>query len=290
MKNAKLFVSIAIFIAVVVALILFLWQQRREVKVTDKPLVVATVPHVAVWLENIVGEEAQIELLVKEQVDVHEFTFTPQDSELLAQADVIVANGAGLEPWLANVREQLPNVPLIETADGLDLIEDDPHTWLDPVQAQQQVTNAANGISATLPTLAETIDVNLQIYLVTLQKLDADIRAQLATVSQRKFIAFHESFGYFARSYELEQVAQLVERPGAESTLENVAEIGDLIERNKIKTIFIEPGAIPDLAATLRDEFDVELRILDTLETIVPERDAYLTRMYDNLEQLVSGL
>jgi zinc transport system substrate-binding protein len=290
MKYAKLFVSIPIFLAVVSALVVFLWQQRTDFESNEKPLIVATVPHIAVWLENIVGEEAQIELLVKEQVDVHEFTFTPQDSELLAQADAIVANGAGLEPWLINIREQLPRVPLIETAAGLTLIEDDPHTWLDPVQAQQQVMAAANGLSAVLPGIAATTAANAQTYLGELQRLDNDIQTQLASISQKKFIAFHESFGYFARRYGLEQVAQLVERPGAESTLQNVAEIGDLIERNQLTTIFIEPGPVPDLASTLHDEFGVELRVLDTLETIVPERGAYLSHMYTNLEQLTAGL
>lgn len=271
-----------------------LWLRSRSERTStydERPLVVATVPHVASWVRNLVGEGARVEVLVGSNVEAHDFTLTPATVVLVAQADVVVANGAGLEPWLPELQAQVSDVPFIVTADGLPGVRaGDPHTWLDPVLAREQVRAAATAIAATIPTLGDSISANVGAYDARLIQLDADIRTALSALPNRAIITFHEAFGYFAERYGLTVPVTLVELPGDEPTVQDVARVGEEAERNGVTTLLIEPGPAPDLAQALAQEFDLQLAVLDPLEALDPAMDAYERGMRRNLEVLVEAL
>jgi len=284
--------AVLIWLLVVALVGLGLWQlgQRQRIRTDERPLVVATVPHVASWLKNILEPDAQVEVLVRGGQDVHDFNFSPATLKLTAQARAVVANGAGLESWLPDLRQQIASVALIDTSKAVEVWADDPHIWLDPVRAQAQVQYASQELQKVFPELASRISARTAEYLAKLEQLDADFRTSLLTLPRQNFVAFHASFNYLAARYGLKQTIHLVERPGATITFGDIEELGEQLSEGGFETIFVEPGPLPDVAQTLADEFGLTTRVLDTLETASPEADSYVRLMRQNMAELVAGL
>ncbi len=291
-RTKRVIGAFIIWLFVVVAVIYGLWflGQRQKIQFSGRPVVVATVPHVAGWLRNILEPEIQVEKLIRGGADVHSFSFSPATIDLVSRAEAVVANGAGLEPWLADVAGQIPETPVIDTSQAVAVTEGDPHIWLDPVRASAQIEYASRELQKIFPEYAQKISARTQEYVQSLGQLDAETSIALSRLPQKNFVAFHDSFAYFANKYGLEQGIHLVERPGAQITLQDIAGLGQQITTGKYQAIFIEPGPIPDLAQTLADEFGLDLLILDTLETAPDDADAYVRIMRQNVSQLVHGL
>jgi zinc transport system substrate-binding protein len=121
--------------------------------------VIATFYPLYDFTQNIGGNRINASILVPETVDVHDFEPTPSSIEAVASADVLIYNGAGLEPWISQVVSASGNTKLIQvdSSKGIQLLPVppqfqrnnqtvDPHIWLDPELAQQQVNNILQGL------------------------------------------------------------------------------------------------------------------------------------------------
>ena len=289
MRKVAAWVGLVVLVVATIVGALFLRSLSRQNVAQDdeRPLILATVPHIASWVKNLVGDSARIEIIASGGIEVHNFAITPQTVALSESASIIVANGADLEPWLDTLAAS--NTPVIETAGELDLRGNDPHTWLDPAKARKQVQVAAAGIIKVLPELSETIAINLALYDAALAALDDEILRNLDGLPRKELISFHESFDYFAESYGLNVVASLVRTPGDETTLQEIENIKNLVSQYGLTSIYVEPGPTPDLAQTLASDLGISLRILDPLETISGAATSYIDGMRGNLAVLLAG-
>ncbi|MFH0830722.1 MAG: metal ABC transporter substrate-binding protein [Parcubacteria group bacterium] len=284
----KTILGVVIVISITVAVVLgirALYQQPAR-QTDSRPIVVATVPHVASWLEDLSAGSLRIETIVPPGSEIHDFSFSPAGAQILDQAELLVANGAGLEPWLADIAAAYPRLPIVETTRGLALTANDPHTWLDPLLAAQQVAAAGLALQQAFPAQATSLAQNTEELRATLRNLDQEIRTGLTQVNGRHFVAFHNAFSYFARRYGLEQVGELVERPGDEPTFADIEALQRTVQELTINTLFVEPGPVPDIARTFAAELNLKIAILNPLETIEPMQGAYLAAMRINLEAL----
>lgn len=290
MRKRTTLIGLAVVLLVVASFVAWLViLPRGEQTPSSQAMITATVPHVGVWATNLLAGVAQVQVIASGVAEVHEFSLSPEEVARASSSLLILANGAGLEPWLDDVAAQVPGVPIVETAAGLPLRADDPHTWLDPVLAQAQVQRASDALIEVFPEFATRILSNTEQYLARLAALDEQIRTSLVDLPRRQFIAFHDAFGYFASRYALEQIGQLVERPGDEPTFGDVAAVGQQAQTQNLTSIYIEPGAVPDLIESIAAEFDLTVRVLDPLEILPLEPDAYVAGMEKNLAELLAG-
>lgn len=81
----------------------------------------------------------------------------------------------------------------------------DPHIWLDPILAKNQVKNIKDALENLDPTNKEYYENNAFNFTRELDSLDALIRSTLQRCDKNDFIAFHDAFGYFANRYGLKQ-------------------------------------------------------------------------------------
>ena len=81
--------------------------------------------------------------------------------------------------------------------------ENNPHVWLDPKRAIQQVENIRDGLIAADPDGKSTYEANAAAYIDQLKKLDADFTQQLQPFAGKTFVTYHDFADYFARSYNL---------------------------------------------------------------------------------------
>ena len=268
------------------------------------PTIVTTIYPLYEFARQVVGDRAEVILLVPSGAEPHDWEPAPADLIKLKNASLVICNGAGLEPWLDKVGNTVLDKKVINAADVVSLLQAqydeeggpapaglvDPHVWLDPVNAQaivQAIAGAASGIDAGS---TEYYNANAVNYIAQLAALDNEYRAGLASTARRDIITSHAAFGYLANRYGLKQVAIMGLTPDAEPTPERMAEIIRHVRNNGIKYIFFETLVSSKLSEVIASESGAETLVLNPIEGLTEQDIArgenYLSIMRTNLMNL----
>jgi zinc/manganese transport system substrate-binding protein len=290
------FVFFALLFVAVVALGSYTYvPTSAERPASERPKVIATIFPVAILAMNVAGSDADVELLVPSGSGPHEYAPTPGDIRRIAEADVIVMNGLGIDAWLADlIAESGTKALVIDASAGVETREaeeggTDPHIWLDPVRAAQMTAMIAEGFARADPVNTAVYRANAAAYRARLTELDQDFARSLGAAPRKDFISFHESWGYLAERYGLEQRAVIEEFPGKEPTARELANLVTLIRQTGVRALFSEPQFSPKVVATLAEETGLRISELDTLETGELAPETYERVMRQNLQTFVEA-
>ena len=274
---------------------------------TATPLqVAASFLPIAAHVAAVAGDKAMVTTLCPAGGDPHDFTPTPNAYRNLAAADLLVVNGFGVEEWLTMAQAKLAgnrkshildlsHVPallaartqgeLIATQDG------NPHAWLDPVLAQEQVKAIRDMLKQLDPADAPAFEANAAAYLAQLAALDADFRALFASLpaSRKELFTLHDAFPWVASRSGLHYLGCVDTFPERDPGPQRIAALIGKVRAAHVGTVFAESGYSPKLLNQIATESGAVVTELDTLE--VAEEgpvgaDAYLIRMRANLETL----
>jgi zinc transport system substrate-binding protein len=264
--------------------------------------VVATFYPLYDFTQNVGGEKVNVSILVPETVDVHDFEPTPSSIAEVANAAVLVYNGAGLEPWIQEVVTASGNTRLIlvDTSQGVSLIPVppqfqignrtvDPHIWLDPVLAKQQVNNILQGLIRADPADTQYFSQNAQAYDTKLDALDNQARNATANVTTPYFVTFHEAFGYFARQYNIIQIP--IAGPFEEEpTPSDIANVVTAINKYHLLYVGYESLENPALSQAIGSQTNATLILMDPIEGLTTEQktagDNYITLMQLDIQNI----
>jgi ABC-type Zn uptake system ZnuABC Zn-binding protein ZnuA len=265
--------------------------------------------------QNVAGERIKIESLVPLGLDPHSFEPTPQDLARIANSEVLILNGSGLEAWAADLLETMDgNRTVIVASDGLtpralderaheddehagDEYDNDPHFWLDPRHVQRYVENIRDGLSAVDPAGKETYTQNAANYMRQLDTLDAWIKQQVNTIppEQRLLVTNHESLGYFADRYGFQIIGTVIPSvsSGASPSAQELAALVEHIRETGARAIFLESGANPELAEMLASETGVKV-VTEFYTHSITAADGpaptYIKMMEENVGAIVEAL
>lgn len=244
---------------------------------------------------------------------LHDYQLQTGDMKKLAQADVFLINGAGMESFLPGVTDAFPTLPVVDASEGVPLLDaevegvvidghdhhdedhdhDDgsynAHIWLDAANAQIMVNNLAEGLIAALPEHAETIAANRDAYLTRLAALDSELTEGLAGLPHRDIITFHEAFPYFAQAYGLNVAAVVNREPGDALSPARLAELVQVVRSLGAPPLFVEPQYDDMAARTLSAETGAPVYQLDPVVT-GPEEDIPLTYYEDTMRRNMAVL
>ncbi|TRZ49537.1 zinc ABC transporter substrate-binding protein [bacterium] len=223
---------------------------------------------------------------------LHDYTVTTNDMKKLADAQVFVANGAGMESFLDKIIAGHPNIKIIQLAGGIPLIKgegnegDNPHLWVSISNAIIQVKNLGKAMGEFDSSHKELYAKNTANYVAKLEALRQKMHSELAPYKGRSIITFHEAFPYFAQEFGF-NIAAVVERePGSEPSAKELAETIDLIKKNGILPLFSEPQYPAAAAQTIAEETGAKVYVLDPAVTGPDDYDAYINIMENNLKVL----
>jgi ABC-type Zn uptake system ZnuABC Zn-binding protein ZnuA len=167
----------------------------------------------------------------------------------------------------------------------------DPHYWLDPIHMQQVVTRIEQVLSTVDPAHAATYREHAQQVRRDLDTLHQEIQRETQALSDRRFIAMHSAWTYFASRYNLHQVAVIEPFPGREPSPRYLVDLTKLMQREGVKAVVIEPQLSTSAAQALARETGARVALLDpTGGPGVPERDSYVALMRYNVAELVKLL
>jgi manganese/iron transport system substrate-binding protein len=278
----------------------------------DRLNVVATTTIVGDVVKNVGGDNIQLEVLLPAGVDVHSFQPTPQDIARIASADLIFANGVGLEaflqPMLQNAGSQ---ARVVSVSDGVNILKapdlptseattgtagGDPHTWFNPENVSIWTQNIASALAQADPAHAETYTANAKKYQAQLKDLDSWIQGQVSQIPEasRQLVTDHDSFTYFADHYGFKLVGAVI--PGysslSEPSAQDLASLEDTIRKLGVKSVFIGMTVNPALSERVAQDTGTRLVSLYTESLSKPDGPAptYLDFMRYNVNAIVEAL
>ena len=284
---------------------------------SQKMAVGASLYTLAEFARQVGGDRVTVTQLIPNGVEPHEWEPTPKDLAKLQSQKVFLYNGKGLEPWIDSAKKAVAEkkVAFVLTSEGIPSLAavaeaehehkgaevkhepgtaEDPHVWLDPVLAKQQVMRIKEALSQADPDGKAYYEERAAAYGKQLEQLDADYRTMVAKAPRKEFVTTHAAFGYLAKRYGLQQLAIMGVSPHAEPTPADLAQLVQEVNEHQIKTIFFETLISPKLSETIAQQTGAKTLVLNPIEGLTPEdvkqKADYLTLMRRNLENLSVAL
>ena len=279
----------------------------------DRLGIVTTTGMLADLAAQIGGEHVSVTGLMGPGVDPHLYKASAGDVNRLAGADVILYNGVHLEGKMADVfaRMRQRGIPAFAVAEeGIaqeDLIESelfqgnyDPHIWFDVSLWQDAARRVQEILAAADPLRAGDYRERLDIYLAEMDRTDAYVREQTATIpaDRRVIVTSHDAFGYFGRAYGFEVHGLQGISTASEAGTADVQQLADLVAARRIPAMFVEtsisPRGIEAVQQAVRSRgFDVGIGGAlygDALGDPDSQAGTYLGMMRENIDTIVAAL
>ncbi len=285
----------------------------------DRVKVVASTTHLADLARQVGGDAVQVTSLLKPNSDPHDYEPRPGDVRDVAQADVLLVSGLGLDGWArevagqaggdaalvdvgASVPEKLEGGHAHEEGhdeeeaahageDGEDHGEADPHWWQDP----RNVAAAAQAIGRALADAGARVDA--APYVARVRALDHRVAACMARipVAGRKLVTDHDAFGYLAHRYDIEVVGAVIpsRTSQAQPSAGDLAALARTIRAEGVRAVFPEAQLEPRLAQAIarRTGAKADFRLFsDALGPEGSDSATVLGAFAHNARELVRGL
>lgn len=293
MKNYLLIIVIITFVVGYILSKYILPSSFHPISSTKLQIVTSFYP-LYFFTTQIVGDTANIYNITPAGTEPHDYEPTSQDISRIENSNLVILNGGNFEPWSNKIEKNIQNkkIYIIKTSDKLNT--KDPHVWLSPPLAKQQVTTILAALIKINPQQQTLYKINAQQLNQKLDELDRAYRAQLASCNKKDFITSHAAFGHLAKTYNLQQVSISGLSPDEEPSAKQLVALTNFAKKNNMKYIFFESLVSPKLSETLAQEVGAHTLVLDPIEGLTTNEmkanKNYFTIMYDNLTNLKLAL
>lgn len=295
----------ALKIAVGIALTLLLLPAALATSCTpageanDGTGVVVTILPLAGFVNAVSGGSVDVTVMVPPGASPHTYEPTPSQMTKVADAELYVKVGSGIDfelVWLDKILAQNEDIQVVDCSAGVRLREPsgdggegeghahgeaDPHIWMTPSNAMIMVRNICEELALADPDNRVLYETNRDAYLQQLDQLDRDMTSALTGIDNRTFMAFHDSFGYFADEYDLTILS--IEVEGKEPTAASLARLIDQAREHDIRVIFASPQFSQATPEVIADEIGARVVLIDSLA------EDYLANMRTFLNELVAA-
>lgn len=260
-------------------------------------------------VSRLVGDAADVRVLMKPNADPHSFGISAREAGDMQQADLIVANGLGLEEGLEsnldNARDE--GVDVLEVGDeiaplpyasGRDEGDLDPHFWTDPGRMVTAADIIADHLVDAVNDVGKEIRSSAEAYRAELDDLDTEVTELLGSVPEdrRKLVTNHHVFGYLADRFGYDVIGTVV--PGGTTlAAPSAADLRDLsttIRDNRAPAIFADSSQPQRLADVLADEAGITVDVVPLYTESLTEPDGeagnYIDMQRTNAERISDAL
>jgi zinc/manganese transport system substrate-binding protein len=274
-----------------------------------KKSIVVTYSVLGSIVKELVGNQANVIVLIPNGLDPHEWAPSAKDIEAINKADLVIQNGLGLEGGMEKTLQTAQNngVRFFTAADHITIRyvglgegipsgdpdqavgAPDPHLWMDPLAMKSVV-------SALAIELKQGLNLDVTNQAADLEKrLDAlnnEVTNVVASIPQEncKLVTGHESMGYFGQRYGFKLVGVIIPSLStqAEVSAADLAALKKAIEDNQVKAIFTELGTSMSVAKTIGNETGAQVVELST--HILPADGSYFTFLNNVANTITSAL
>lgn len=171
--------------------------------------VLVTTPVLADFVSVLGNDRFDVKTIVPRDVDPRTYVMTSSDVTLIANADMIIQSGTGLEPWLdtfmttADHRGTVVNAGVgvssrVDEGGGLD-----PYTWVSPANARVMVLNVRNALEQLDPDYASVMEANERAYDAQIDNVISYEENILTPLADRRLTYVGEPLGYYCDQFHL---------------------------------------------------------------------------------------
>ncbi|MDR7079806.1 zinc transport system substrate-binding protein [Neobacillus niacini] len=260
------------------------------------------------FTKKIGGEFVEVKSIYPPNVDAH--TYEPSTKEMItiANSDLFIYTGAGIEGFAEKATEALKKeeVQILKAADGIDLIESshsdehheddnehseeeehaeseaheekghdhgdlDPHVWLDPVLSIDLANNIKNSLSELMPEHATEFETNFKQLKNELEKLDQEFKTTIESSKTRNLLVSHAAYGYWEKRYGIETIAITGLSPTQEPTQKELQAIIEESTEHNVHYVIFEQNVSPKIAKIIQEEIGAKSLTLHNLEAVTEE-------------------
>ena len=216
-------------------------QKAGMAESNAKPTVTVTIPPYQYFVDKIAGDKVDVNVMVSNGNNPE--TYEPnaqQMMELSNSALYLKVGSIGFEQtWMKKLQDNAPDMKMIDTSVGITPAKTpggniDPHVWMSCKNARIISSNIFKALCQLEPENKTFFQKNYQQLLSSIDRQDSIIRKSFKDNPEmvRKFVIYHPILTYFARDYQLEQLA--IEEEGREPS---AAQLKSLIERARKQKI-----------------------------------------------------
>lgn len=282
--------------------------QSQGASAPERASVVVTYPVLGSVVKEVVGDAADVTVLMPNGADPHEWSPSAKDIETMLAADLVIDNGLGLEGNLQDplAQAEAEGVDVFTVADHITVRTvkagegaepddpdqapgaEDPHLWMDPLTMKQWVAPLVTELAALG---VDTGDNGAQVES-ELDSLNTEVAGILDTVpaDRRKLVTGHESLGYLAERYGYTLVGAVIPAitSQAEASAGELAALAEKITAAGVPAIFTEIGTP---AATVEAiAADTGAKVVELSTHNLPQDQSYRTFMVDIANKIAGGL
>ncbi len=285
-----------IFVLFTLVTSLILWAAPVFSQGSSLPVYVSILPQ-KYFVERIGGDMVSVSVMVGPGESPATYEPTPKQMENLANAKLYFSIGSPFEKiWMKRLQANHPHLRVIDTLDGIHLIpmathshgseernhEDhekanhekaqgvlDPHVWTSPPRVKIMAGLILQALIEELPNDKKELTANYHAFLNDLDRLTEEVRHTLAPVRNRRFLVFHPSWGYFAETFHLQQIA--IETEGKEPGARTLAQLIRQAKEEKIRVIFVQKQFSRAAARMIADDIGGRVEPVDPLAEDYPQ-------------------
>jgi len=294
------------YILSILSLLTIFSSANADIKVVAS---IKPIHSLASYLMDGVGKP---DLIVDGYASPHGFAMKPSHAKMLQNADLIFWVGEDLEGFLEkplkSVAKKAEKIELMEIK-GLKKLkfrernifeehddhghdehkehghkedkhddhahgEHDPHIWLDPINAKVILSEMAEHLIENDSKNASTYKANLKKAHKALDNLTKKVKSELK--KDFKSVVFHDAYQYFEKRFDVNVLGAFTVNTDVLPGAEQLAEIREIIENEKVTCVFSEPQFNPDIIKAVAKDMKINTGVIDPLgATLNPGKDLY---------------
>lgn len=275
---------------------------------------------------NVAGDIDGVEVrnLTQPQTGcLHDYQLTTEDMKAMADSDVLLINGGGIESFVSKVAKTYPKLSIInlsasfaefpeedeEDADYEDADHEDAdhdhdhdhdheeqnsHFWMDIELYRKEVESMEEGLSIRDPVHADQYKKNAEAYLKKLESLQSEEAELKAALSGKKVVVFHEAFLYLAEDLDMQVTMTMDLDEERQVSAGEVRQVLDALALSDDKIIFAERTYGEEMGDRMTEEASATVIYLDPLtrpkDGQESEQDGYLLAMQENFDKIRTTL
>lgn len=236
---------------------------------------------------------------------LHDYELTISDMKKLERADVLLVNGGGMEAFLEQALEQYPSLRIVDTSEGIAMIEEthrhgaephedepgegNPHIWLLPENAAMQAKAICGALCEAAPAEKNLMERNTARFVDKMEELAREAES-LPVPEGEKAAVFHEGFVYLADFFGLEAEIGIFAEEYQEPSAKELAAAADEMREDGISLLLAAADGGEKYARVLAEETGGRTVLLDPLTTEAEKDDTYAGRMEQNIAAMRRAL
>ncbi len=264
----------------------------------DKLQVTVSIVPQKYFVNQIAGDHVQVMVMVKPGSSPATYEPQPRQMAALSKASIYFAAGVPFErAWLPRFASANSKMRIISLEDsvvrmamsghhheeeGHDHLHNDamhghkkrhetdenflpdPHTWLSPALVRVMAMDIRDALIEADPKNTQDYHENYLDFVEDINELDSELAETFKKAGKRRsFMVYHPSWGYFARTYGLNQIP--IELEGKKPSPKEMAQLIEIAEKKDIKTIFVQPQFSKKSAKAIASAIGAEVLVADPL-------------------------